>query len=341
MAPRGQVRDAIETRDGSYLAVGSIGWNGAIWRSTDGTNWAPVADVPPIGPQDAKGLSGVVETADGFLAWGGGGARYSEAGFSVIWTSSDGTAWIERARWTGFLTEVVQGGPGFVGVGSEAGLDNLYGALAWSSADGMTWTESPPVPGPDATGMLGVTAFEDGFLAVGASRDQQGGVDGIVWRSEDGIVWRQTQDANLTGSGLSGVILADGRLVAASWSTLHTIHGEVDRAGIQVSADGLSWTQAYAPECCGQMLDIVDTGSGLLALYRWYLPGVRDGVGLLRSTDGTWWDVIGAPPLEEGVIWVRLLNIGGALGVIGLAVQGIANDEYQPVFLLPPTNLVH
>jgi hypothetical protein len=327
--------------DGSYIAVGALGWNGAIWQSTDGINWADVTDVPPIGAQDAKGLNGMVETADGFVAWGGGGLRYSEGGFSLIWTSSDGGAWIERARWTGFLTDVVKGGPGFVGVGSQAGLDNLYGALAWSSADGTTWTDSPPVPGPSGSGMLGLVAFEDGFLAVGASRDELGGVDGIVWRSEDGIAWSQAQGANLQGTGLSDVILGEGRLIAASWTTLHTtIYGEVDRTGIRISDDGSSWRQAYAPECCGQMLDIVDTGHGFLALYRWYVPGVRDGVGLLRSIDGNNWEVIGAPQLDEGVIWVRLLNVGGDLGVIGLALRPIGNDEYQPVLLLPPADLI-
>jgi hypothetical protein len=341
LAPRGRVSDIILLRDGSYLAVGAIEWNGAVWRSADGVNWAATTDVPPVGPKDAKGLTGVIETSSGYLAWGGGGARYSEAGFTVIWTSSNGSTWTERARWTGFVADVVEGGPGFIAVGSQAGLDYLYGALAWSSADGITWTDSPPVPGATASGMLAVIPFEDGFLAVGAARDENGGVDGRVWRSDDGVLWNQTQGANLEGSGLSGIILSHGRLLAASSTTLHTtIYGEVDRIGIRSSDDGSTWSQPYAPECCGQMLDIVDTGIDLLALYRYYVPEGPAGVGLLRSLDGVTWGEIGAPPLEEGVLWERLLNVGGSLGVIGLAVRDIGNDEYQPVLLLPPADLL-
>jgi len=341
IALRGRIGDIIRLSDGSYLAVGASGWNGAIWRSADGLSWVEVADVPPIGPEDAKGLSGVIETATGYLAWGGGGARYSEGYFSVIWTSSDGAEWIERARWTGFAFDVAEGGPGFVAVGSKAGLDNLFGALAWSSADGISWTDSPPVPGAGGTGMLGVIPVEGGFLAVGASRDQVGVVDGMVWRSDDGIAWRQIQDGTLAGSGLSEVILTHGRLVAAGWTPLHTTtYGDLDQTGIWISNDGSTWTQPYAPECCGQMLDIVDTGSGLLALYRWYVPEGSDGFGLLWSTDGTSWDVIGAPSVEEGVFWLGLRNLGGTLGVVGLALRDVGNGEVQPVLLVPPPGLI-
>jgi hypothetical protein len=332
--------DVIQVSDGSYLAVGSIEWNGAIWRSTDGIEWIEIPDGPPVDPQMSKGLGGVVQTADGFLAWGGGGLRYSEAGFSIIWTSSDGARWVERAVWEGFLLDVAVGGPGFVGVGSQVGLDNLYGALAWSSADGMTWVESPQVPGAGDAGMLGVIPYEGGFLAVGASRDQNGGADGMVWRSDDGIAWTEVPTETLGGAGLSDIMVSDGRLLAASWTTLHTMFGELDRIGIWISEDGSSWTRPYAPECCGQMLDIADSGSGLLALYRWYVPEGPDGVALLRSDSGERWDEVGTPQLEADIHWLRLQVVGGSLGVIGLGVRPIGNDEYQPILLLPPAGFL-
>jgi hypothetical protein len=257
----------------------------------------------------------------------------------VIWTSADGDHWAESAVVSGFLLQVVRGGPGFIGVGSQAGLDNLYGALAWSSPDGTSWTESPTVPAADGAGMLGVLPFEGGFLAVGASRDEVGGVDGRVWRSDDGVVWRASQTATLEDIGLSDVRLSHGRLLAASWTTLHTVQGELDRTGISTSQDGSNWLRSYAPECCGQMLDIVNMGDGLLALYRFYVPDGQTGVGLLRSTDGTSWEEIGAPPVEEGVLWDRLRNGGGSLGVIGLALQDIGGDQFQPLLMLPPPDL--
>jgi hypothetical protein len=339
MAPSGRVEDVIQARDGSYLSVGAIGWNGAIWRSTDGMHWIEVPDVPAVDPKNAKGLSGVVQTANGFLAWGGGGLRYSEGGFSLIWTSRDGRHWGERAVWTGFLLDVAVGGPGFVGVGSMAGLDNLYGALAWSSIDGTTWANSPQVPGVGGTGMLDLVPFQGGLLAVGATRGPGGWIRGLAWKSQDGVHWAQiSNDADLD-AGLSRVLVSGGRLIAAGSITVDPNRG-LQRPVIRVSADGATWTQTFARDCCGEMMDIVDTGHELLAVYRWYLPeGARSGAALLRSVDGEHWVEIGAPQLDAGVSWIRLLHVGGSLGVVGLGIRDLGNATYQPLLLIPPAAL--
>jgi hypothetical protein len=338
IAPSGRVEDIIQTSDGSYLAVGSSDWNGAVWRSTDGIAWSEIANVPPIAPEDAKGLTGVIQTANGYLAWGGGGLRYSEGGFSIIWTSADGTHWLERAGWTGFLLDVAEGGPGFVGVGSMAGLDNLNGTLAWSSIDGITWTESPQVPG-EGGGMLDIVPIEGGFLAVGASRGEGGWIRGLTWSSQDGVHWAVVSDDEIDGA-LSRVAVHDGRLVAGGSITVGPINGGLERPVIRVSEDGSAWKQSFARDCCGYITDIVGAGDGMLAAFRWWIPDAETGEALLRSLDGEHWDEIGAPELEPGILWLHLMHLGGSLGVFGIGIRDIGNDAYQPVLLLPPADLI-
>ncbi len=339
LAPSGTVQGMIRATDGSYLAFGSADWNGALWRSTDGMTWTRIDGVPPVAPNEAKGLSGVIQTADGFLAWGGGGARYSEGGFSVIWTSSDGVAWVETARWTGFLVKVLVGGPGFVGVGSEAGLDNLYGALAWSSADGTTWNDSPPVPGDGGTGMLDVVSTPTGFVAIGGSRGDDGWTRGIAWRSQDGITWTVASEGELDGA-LSKALVTGGQLIAGGSITVDPINGGLERPAILVSSDASTWTTSYARNCCGYVTDLIAVDDGLLASYRFWVPEGASGVALIRSRDGATWDEMGTPALDSGVVWVRLMHLGGSLGVFGLGIRDIGNDEHQPVLLLPPADLL-
>jgi hypothetical protein len=340
VAPRGRIEDVIRVRDGSYLAVGSIDWNAAIWRSSDGVTWSEVTDVPPVAAEDAKGLNGVIQTADGYLGWGGLGARGSEGGRSIIWTSVDGTHWEEAAILNGFLLDVAAGGPGYVGVGSKAGLDALNGALAWSSIDGSAWIDSPGVPGGGNTAMFDAIPFDGGLLAVGGSRDEFGHVDGRVWRSDDGIAWGEVSgDSVLAGDGLYGVIVSDGRLIASSSTRLSTVIGELDKPSIWVSGDGSSWTQAYGRDCCGWMLDVVDEGGHLFAMYYWYVPEGKSGVALLRSDSGDHWMEIGTPVLDADIQWTRLMFVEGGLGLIGLGFRKFGNDEFQPVLLMPPAAL--
>jgi hypothetical protein len=337
IAPSGRVEDIIQTTNGSYLAVGSADWNGAVWRSDDGIAWTRLTGVPLVLPDEAKGLNGVIQTNDGYLAWGGGGARYSEGGFTTIWISADGVRWLEAARWTGFLLDVTQGGPGYVGIGSQAGLDNLNGAMAWSSMDGKSWSESPSVPG-DGGGMLALAPFDGRLVAVGATRVEGGWVRGRAWQSADGVHWILA-NGDLEGALSSLAVFRDG-LIAGGSVTVDPINGGLERPVIRSSNDGSTWRQTFARECCGYVTDIVAAGDELLASYRWWIPEGPSGDALTKSQDGVAWDEIGTPELDSGVLWIRLMHLGGSLGIVGIGIKDIGNNEYQPVLLIPPRDSI-
>lgn len=187
--------------------------------------------------------------------------------------------------------------------------------------------------------MLDVVPFQGGFVAVGASRGVDGWVHGITWKSLDGVHWAQVSNDASLDAGLSRVLVSGGRLIAAGSITVDPINGGLQRPAIRVSANGGSWTQTFARDCCGEMVDIVDSGQDLLAVYRWYVPDGPGGVALLRSIDGEHWLEIGAPRLDAGVSWIRLLHVGGSLGLVGLGMRDLGDAAYQPLLLIPPPAL--
>ena len=209
---------------------------------------------------------------DRYVAWGHQGGRGSEFYQSVIWTSVDGLHWDEVALLQGFVIAVMPGGPGFLAVGSRAGLDYLNGALAWSSTDGQTWTESPPILGSDPAAMIDVAPIADGFVAVGAARTEPEPNQGVSWRSEDGISWEPfLLDPRLAGGALYDVVVDDDHLVATGAISVDPSSG-MTRPAIWVSDDGSSWTESYSRDCCGEFIEIVDTGVALWAMFYWYSP---------------------------------------------------------------------
>jgi hypothetical protein len=338
IAPEGQVSDLISTPNGGLLAVGIAGLNGAVWLSDDGESWSAVSDLPPIGADIAKSLRGVMRHTNRYFAWGFQGGQGSEFYQSVIWRSVDGTQWDEVAVLQGFVIALVPGGPGFVAVGSRAGLDYLNGALAWSSSDGIVWTESPDVPGPDLAAMIDVAPFADGFVAVGAARNEQEPDQGVTWRSEDGISWEQFPlDPALVDRGLYDVVVAGAHLMATGSISVDPSSG-LRRPAIWVSDDGSSWTESYSRDCCGEFTDIVDTGTALLAMFRWFVPADGSGgAALVRTVDMVTWEMIGTPQVDPGTIWQGLMST--EQGLLGLGFQDAGDGSYHPVLLIPPASL--
>ncbi|MGI9529320.1 MAG: hypothetical protein ACR2NG_06365 [Acidimicrobiia bacterium] len=84
----------------SGFALASVGY---AWLSQDGTTWSPVSR---SGPLDGGEFSGVLATADGFVATAANpyrtdelppDVRYLADGFdgTIVWESDDGTTWVE------------------------------------------------------------------------------------------------------------------------------------------------------------------------------------------------------------------------------------------------------
>ena len=118
---------AVVHGSGGYVAVGSIGLDGAVWSSSDGTTWARVDG----GAFKGSSLGDVAANGTGYVAVGRG------ANGGAAWTSTDGKSW--RASGT------IQGSEGTrfvaVAIGSTASI--IVGG-AVGSPSGMVWVGPLP-----------------------------------------------------------------------------------------------------------------------------------------------------------------------------------------------------
>jgi hypothetical protein len=94
----------------------------AVWTSPDGVTWSRVPDDPTVfgepGNQSGTGMRSVAVVGDGLVAIG------AKGGAAAVWTSHDGSTWIDVTE--GFdltdssvMIEVIAGGPGAVILGEE------------------------------------------------------------------------------------------------------------------------------------------------------------------------------------------------------------------------------
>jgi hypothetical protein len=169
-----------------------------MFRSLDGMTWSLVAG--RNAEHVATGLMNVVSVDDAFLAFvAHNGERYG-ADAIEIWRSTDGIDWaplsdIPNSGETEGVA-VVPGGPGVLAVsghGLFAGYDKEL-AIAWTSADGVDWTQTRDAPFAPSD-LLGVGP---GFVAVGGHFPKDGtgiqyedSVTGDSWTSADGESWRK------------------------------------------------------------------------------------------------------------------------------------------------------
>jgi hypothetical protein len=232
----------------------------SVWVSSDGERWTHL-----IGKELGDGVIEDVTTGGpGLVAVGSDGgttdARHNglvpgNPRSAVVWTSPDGRTWTRRPddpKVFGGATmqAVAQGGSGLVAVGhsgySSIGL--LPKAEAWFSSDGVTWARTS-VAGSYGHPMGDVTAFGNGFVAVGAGNAFDGG---YIWTSDDGLKWTQVKDPALAGLTLTGVTDGPDGLVAVGFTG---VSGRPDNRSpaVLTSTDGLHWSrvgpgqQAFVP----------------------------------------------------------------------------------------------
>ncbi len=331
---------------GGYLASGhgytpAGGYLGELfWRSDDGRVWER---------SDVSGPSGV-GTADsgplGIVAVDGGGP----------WWSPDGVGWTKgdlEVRGDPRLWEVAVGDQAAVIISSEG---------AWASTDGLRWE---PVTGErvEASRLYGVTATQDGFIAVGnewtASPEEwpEGDYEARVWRiSPDGATWRLDRGGDLSGRTFD--TLTDAWAFGDTALAIGT-HGEADayhecirlyggdcgtQWGVETayrSVDGAPWQREYAVEEVGGEqprlsfarggADIEPWRDGLLALG---LDG-ESPLALHASTDGLTWERSSPrkqlPELGHGFIGTFFVD--GDLAIVSGTVEPIGDDSDQEYFL--------
>src|SRR5271157_2243601 len=143
--------DAVVDWQGKLIAAGRVpsGTNqdAAIWESSDaGATWTRL-DTGATTFADS-GVSGIVKTPSGLLAWGragepvctGEGAGTTCGPFPVmLWTSADGAAWKRITDLTTFkgatIADITLSPQGLVAVGDTGWTEPAI----WVSATGETW----------------------------------------------------------------------------------------------------------------------------------------------------------------------------------------------------------
>ncbi|HXX59746.1 MAG TPA: hypothetical protein VEI48_00480 [Candidatus Sulfotelmatobacter sp.] len=168
-------RPAAVTAGGPGLvAVGTAGPADApgpavVWTSADGLHWRRVAASPTFTGARMRTVASV--PGIGLVAAG----EDLSGDQGVVWTSSTGAVW-KRGTVTAYHGSVgiqvrmyaaLAGGPGAVVVGTATEGIQYGAAVAWTSKDGLTWTQQPAgVEFADGE-LTGLTAARSRLYAVG------------------------------------------------------------------------------------------------------------------------------------------------------------------------------
>jgi hypothetical protein len=244
----------------------------SVWTSADGYTWARVDfDFDGCRGHSPGGLHHVIAGDFGLFA------LFFDGEGAVGWYSTDGLAW-DLSEPSDFAFEgsprvVIAGGPGFVAVGD---------GLAWTSADGITWSQSS-LPLDETYGDLrsvhasGIAVGGPGLVAVGdAFFDPPGDEDleihAVVWTSPDGYTWSVVSlgDEQSVGARMNGVIATETGLVAVGES--------LEGNAVWTSPDGITWFRAPLDESVadGGMSSVTVGGPGLVAVGADDISGPND-----------------------------------------------------------------
>jgi hypothetical protein len=270
-----------------FVAAGLDGSVPAVWTSPDGQAWTR-ADGPFL---ESERIKGVAVGPQGAVAVG----TITTSGDldGMAWFSADGTTWrtvpLGTAGFAGRTSQAVHAVTatpgGFVAVGEDANGERRV-AVAWTSADGITWQRQPPSdlgvpPGTASTGGVsaGDVAGSGPLVAVGGSALLQ------VWGSADGRRWTQQDAPQRSAEGSK--VATDGRAVLVA----------ADGLWLRGPADG--WTEV---------------GADALVFPR---PTRSYGLNAMTSTGGRMvaFGRAGGEPAEwtspDGLRWERLADAGG------------------------------
>jgi hypothetical protein len=256
--------------DGTAVAVGRSGNLPVAWSSADGVTWQEHAVPRQQGSEIAERMTTVVATDHGYVAGGSLGPELFDR-HARFWTSADGKDWQSVADDpTAFANAEVRAitkfGDGFVAIGVVGTAQHPTGAVAWTSADGSSWTRVDDPSFVDGIAVAVVPAPFGGLVAVGSDVARH---EATAWTSPDGRRW--TRAPNELSREHSGGFAWMTDVVAIGDSVI----GIGDYQGLQrgtaiswVSRDGLSWVQARsAPvQQQGEFYAITPGGPGVIAV---------------------------------------------------------------------------
>lgn len=238
IGPSGAAADVV-------VAVGRSGAHPQAWTSADGTAWA-ARSVATLGDGAvAERMTTVAASVDGFVAGGSLGPELFER-HARFWQSADGLTWQPVADDPATFADaevraIVPFGSGYVAVGITGSVQDVTGSVAWTSADGRTWTR---IDAPDLARGRAVALVEapwGGLVAVGSGLNEE---EALAWTSPDGRSWSlapsepsrqypgkiRMTDVAVAGDEIVGV----GNYVGVQFGT----------ATSWVTRDGRTWAQA-------------------------------------------------------------------------------------------------
>lgn len=282
-----------------------------------GVDWARLPnDEAMLGGADNQWMAAVVAGGPGLVAVGLDRSGGDED--AAVWTSVDGLHWAraahDEATFGGpgpqWMNAVAAGGPGLVGVGSDAS-GGEQDAAVWTSPDGLAWTrvthDEATFGGSGDQWMNSVAADGQGLVAVGGDIST-GESDAAAWTSVDGIAWARVATAGeaLGGAGdqrMHSVVGGGPGLVAVG---IDAAGGDADVA-VWTSAGGDRWTRITHEEAVfggagDQWANSVAVGG----------PGfvTVGGEGTEETFDAAAWTSV------DGVVWARVDDVT-ALGGTG------------------------
>jgi hypothetical protein len=296
---------------GATPAVGGGGQLGDSWVAAQ----MPVAVGRPVGRIEAVTAGG-----PGFVAVGRGCVGATPTCEGVVWTSTDGKAWLRTPAGdptdTGayFSTsggpeigmfDVAAGDPGIVAIGYAARPD-LAATIWFSSDDGASW-ERARIGDVGSTRVNAITWDGRQFVMVGEDRSQwDGTLKGMakataraaVWTSPDGRTWtraphtaaldvgefQDTMEDPSTG-GMNDVVAGPAGLVAVG--SVCTAEPGGCKAAAWTSPDGSSWEREVAMRAPGDVA--FSSGlNGVAASDSGYIAVSDDTV--VMSADGRSWE---------------------------------------------------
>lgn len=216
-AAEGMMEGVAALPGGGYIAVGrdfkppserAELSRAMAWHSQDGTKWKRVSMDKSV---RSALMWDVTATPDGVAA-AGCLAGY-HCGSGRVWTSADGQAWdlVDDIAMAPYA--IAADTEGNLVVGGEDDAYDLVNGQAAVAASTDDWTAR--VLASAESNVSGVTAYEDGFLAVGTlwDRNDQSLRGSALLRSDDGLDWELLQPEDL-GQTAVGDISAAGGLVA-------------------------------------------------------------------------------------------------------------------------------
>lgn len=321
-----------------FLATGDDSQPGrrvpALWWSPDGASWSRAGPGPATPFSTGQSIRGVAVGRLGMVAVGT--IDISGDVDAMAWFSADGATWrtvpLGAAGFTGPAAQVANAvtatADGFVAVGSDAGAQRPF-AVAWTTADGVTWRRQPPSPDMAelATGYSTGGVSAEAIAGSGPVVAVGGGYSLQVWSSPDGRRWtREEPPSQRVGSDGGAVVATDGSSRAV---LVRTGGGE-----LWYRPPGAAWANVGSdtdvfPRAAGayRITSMVRAGGRLLAFGT--EPGPTGSANALWvSTAGRTWDRRSDPSrLFADARVDAVTSFGGAVVAVGAADDPGPPDE--------------